>query len=172
MEEEAPQFKEDPKDAVALLQLIDKEQDPRKKGLVAKKLAADKDVAPVLAALQDMLTQVQPGAEDEIEEGIEQVYDDLTARGSAAALDMGTKISDFLDQSEAGQILKKSAGPLLGLALIAFVLQSPGEGGNLNKAADSITQLITNPNKIELANGMADVVADVMMENLKERKKN
>ncbi len=169
MEDEAPKFKEDPKDAVALVAKVAAEKNPQKKEAVTRVLASDKDVAPVTAALGELFQHL---ASEDIEEGIEQVYDDITASASGVALDAASKISEFLEASEAGRILKKASGPLLGLALMTFVLQQPGESGNINKSANAIAELITSPNASESLAGAADVVMGVVAENLRNRKKN
>ena len=169
VENEAPNFKEDPKDTVALVAKLATETDPGKKEAATRALALDKDVAPVAAALGELFQHL---ASEEIEEGIEQTYDDLTAAGSGIALDAASKISEFLESSQAGRILKKASGPLLGLALMAFVLQQPGESGNVKKSAEAISQLITNPDVGEGLAGAADVAMGLATESLRNRKKN
>ena len=169
VEDASPNFKEDPKDTVALVAKLATETDPQKKEAVARTLALDKDIAPVADALGELFQHL---AGEEIEEGVEQTYDDITASASGMGLDAASKISQFLDSSEAGRILKKATGPILGLALMGFTLQSPGEGGNLNKSMNAIAELITNPNTVEGLAGATDAVMNVVAESLRERKKN
>ena len=168
-EEEGPKYKEDPEDTVALLDKMVHEPDPEKKEIVAQKIATDKDIAPILGALEELFQQLES---EEIEEGIEQTYDDLGIGVAGAALGAGAKISDFLEKSAAGRILKKASGPLLGLALLALIVQQPGEGGkSLNKSAAAIAQLIASPDPTKILVGATDLVMDVVTESLRERKK-
>lgn len=167
-EEEGPKFKEDKEDAIGLVDKVANEKDRQKKQIVSRALESDKDIAPVMDALEELFKELKG---EEIEEGIEQAYDDMTATASGAVLDASSKVSEFLNSTSAGRVLKTVSGPVMGLALLGLFMQSPGEAGNLHKSAASIAQVITSPDPAEALAAAADAITS-LAESLSERKKN
>ena len=160
-EEEGPKFKEDPKDAIGLVDKVANETDPRKKQIVSRAIESDKDLAPVMHALEELFKELKG----------EQAYDDMTATASGAVLDASSKVSEFLNSTSAGRLLKTVSGPVLGLALLGLFMQSPGEAGNLHKSAASIARVITDPDPAQALAASVDTITS-LAESLSERKKN
>ena len=166
-EEEGRKFKENPKDAVELLGIIPK-LDQEQQNAVGEKIASDPDIAPVISALEELFKELE---REPVEEAVGPL-NDLGSEISGALGDGANKVSEFLEGSAAGRVLKKVSGPVLGLALAWLLLQGVGEGGgNLNKSSEFISRVMTSGDPQSMLAGSAEVMADVMTESLRERKK-
>ena len=163
-EEEGPKFKENPKDAVELLGKIVK-LDQKRLDAVAEKIASDPDVAPVISALEELFKELES---ESVEEG---VVDDLSIGGLGAALGGANKVSEFLEASPAGRVLKKVSGPVLGIALLGLFAQQPDGGQALQSVGDTIAKVMTSSDPATMLAGSAEGLVDVMVESLQERKK-
>lgn len=167
-EEGGPKFKENPKDAVALLGKV-AELDPNQQSAVAKKIASDPDVAPVISALEELFKELEKEPIEE-ERNLEA---DIGAEIMGAFGGAANKVTDFLDSSAAGRVLKIASGPVLGLALLASFVIAPGEsGGALTKLQELIGKLMTSNDPATILAGSAEALVDVVTESLRERKKN
>ncbi len=57
-EEEGPKFKEDKEDAIGLVDKVANEKDRQKKQIVSRALESDKDIAPVMDALEELFKEL------------------------------------------------------------------------------------------------------------------
>jgi hypothetical protein len=165
-EEEGPKFKENPKDAVALLGKV-VELDQAQQDAVAEKIASDPDVAPVLSALEELFKELLES------EPVDEALDaDIGAEIWGAFGTAANKVTDFLESSAAGRVLKTVSGPVLGLALLGLLAQQPDGGASLEKSSAAIAKLMTSSDPMNILAGSAEGLVDVMTESLRERKKN
>jgi len=166
VEEEAPKFKEDPQDTIALLSALATEPDKHKVDKVVQQIVADKDVEQVLAALSDMFQELTD--KEEVEVDIAEDLDDLGRSVAAMGLGVSDKIDDFLSNTPAGRLLGKVAPPVLGLAMGALMMQ----GGQITPGGlRTVSKLISGGVSPEsLGDAMMDI-GEEALEALQERKK-
>jgi len=165
-EEEAPQYKEDPQDAMALLKALASETDQQRVEKVIQQITTDTDIGPLMSALSDMFEEVT--GDEEVEVDIEEGLDDLGRSVAGLGLDASAKIERFLNSSNAGRLLAKAAPAALGLALGALMIQ----GGEFSPGAiKTVSKLVSGAVTPET---LGDAIADIgteAIEALQERKK-
>jgi|TARA_R110000765_G_scaffold97907_1_gene183994 hypothetical protein len=166
VEEEGPEYKEDPKDTLALLKALSTESDIQRKEKVIHQILADKDVAEVIEALGEMFQEIT--SEEDIEVDIDEGLDDLGRSIAGAGLNLTAKVEEFLSSSPAGRVLGTIAPPLLGLALGVLMIQ----GGDASAAGlKTVGKLVSGAVTPEtLGDAVMDLGAEAL-EGIQERKK-
>jgi hypothetical protein len=169
-EDDGPKFKENPRDAVDLLGKILR-LDPGKKEAVAEKIASDEDIAPILSALEELFKELESEPEKEPIEEDSNLEADLGSEIWGALGSAANKVTEFLESSVAGRMLKGVSGPVLGIALLTLFAQQPDGGASLQKSSATITKLMTSSDPMNMLAGSAEGLVDIMTESLQERKK-
>ena len=166
VEEEGPEYKEDPKDTIALLKALSTESDIQRKEKAIRQILADKDVAEVIKALGEMFQEIT--SEEDIEVDIDEGLDDLGRAIAGHGLNLTAKVEEFLSSTPAGRVLGTIAPPLLGLALGVLMIQGGDTSATGLKTVGKLVSGKVNPQIL------GDVVMDLgaeALEGIQERKK-
>ena len=182
--EEGPRFKENPQHAAALVDLVAKEKDPQKQKEVLLKIAQDKDVAAVMAALQELISAV--GNNEETESDIEEGAIDVAKRaynalgttvgwGMTGDLPAQQKADEFLQNDPTGKKLAKFSPVLIALAFLGLMSQGvidiesltePGKRKSLANLA-----VASAGDSTALATSVAELAGDAITEAISEERK-